>query len=239
VAFGFRRQELQGRYDVVSISEDRWHAYTGERTAAVVNRYLEKANPHSTWLVNAGAGVYQVGVGGWDEIPLDLFGAPLRNRSNAVCASVERLPFRAQTIGSVVCVGEVLSYCDPAMAIREFARVLAPSGSLVLDFASSRSPRYWFRQTYGRAADLITDVYNGTPERTWIYDPEYIDSLLREMQFKIEETVGIHSWSAVMRRFGASPESAVRLQRVLDALELPPRFADLRTIVASRFSSAT
>src|SRR6185437_1599439 len=208
-------------------------------TAQILNRGLSSVHPRSAWLLNAGAGVYQVGMGHWNEVPLDLFLTPLRNRRNAICANVERLPCRSASIGAAVCVGEVLSYCDPAPAIREFARVLAPSGILICDFASTRSPRYWFRRSYGRAADLVTDVYNGSLERTWAYDPQYINSLLRAAQFTVEETFGTHSLSAVMRRLGGSPELGVRVQRLLGVVRLPPRFADLTTVVASRLSSST
>lgn len=236
---GFRRDELRSRYDVVSFREDSWHAFTGERTARILARFLLEVNPASNWLLNAGAGVYEIGTGAWREIAVDLFVTPIRQRKHSVCTSVERLPFKKSSVGAVVCVGEVLAYCDPAAAIREFASVLAPSGLLICDFASSRSPRYWFRRPYGRAADLITDEYNGVPERTWVYDPDYVGSLLRDAGFQIREISGTHAWSALARRAGAAPEPALRFQRLLRRLPLPARLADLTTIVASRSASAT
>jgi ubiquinone/menaquinone biosynthesis C-methylase UbiE len=54
-------------------------------------------------------------------------------REYSVCTSVERLPFRENSMGAIVCVGEVLAYCDPAAAIGEFARVLVRSGLLICD----------------------------------------------------------------------------------------------------------
>lgn len=237
MTFGFKRHELRDRYNVISIVEDRWHAYTGEKTAEIISRHIRQVHPSVPWLLNAGAGIYRIGAAGWREIPVDLFLSPLRHRNGAICASVERLPLKPQIIGAIVCVGEVLAYCDPAAAIREFANVLAPGGTLICDFASSRSPRYWFKQTYGRAADLITDVYNGEPERTWIYDPRYIESLLQSAGFSIERTLGIHQWSALARRAGVSADFAVTVQRLLGKVRVPPRFSDLTTIVASRSAS--
>jgi SAM-dependent methyltransferase len=236
---GFERDELRSRYDVISFREDCWHAYTGEMTARILARFLPETNSASNWLLNAGAGVYEIGDSAWQEISADLFVAPIRRRTYAVCANVERLPFNAGSLGAVVCVGEVLAYCDPAAAIREFANVLAPDGLLICDFASSRSPRYWLRRPYGRAADLITDEYNGAPERTWVYDPDYVGSLLHEAGFRIREVVGTHAWSALARRAGAAPETALRLQKLMQRLPLPARLADLTTIVASRSASAT
>src|SRR5208337_3242994 len=147
--------------------------------------------------------------------------APIRDRKYALCASVEALPFRSSTFGAIVCVGEVLAYCDPAAAITEFARVLAPSGTLICDFGSSRSIRYWFRTSYGRAADLVTDHYNGTPERTWVYDPAYVSSLLVKAGFHVKVSLGTHTWSAFARRLGASMPTAMLVQQYLEWLRFP------------------
>jgi SAM-dependent methyltransferase len=231
---GFKREELRARYDVPSLDEDRWHAYSGEKTAGIIEHYLRGSAPPSLWLLNAGCGVYELALDAWKEVSVDLFTRPIGGRLRSICASVEQLPFRSKAFGGVVCVGEVLAYCDPAAAIAEFGRVLSQSGVLICDFASSRSIRYWFRKPYGRAADLIRDEYNGTPERTWVYDPQYVSSLLGASGFRLMASVGTHSWSALARRLGASPRSAVFLQRSLEWLDLPTRWADLTTIVAER-----
>jgi ubiquinone/menaquinone biosynthesis C-methylase UbiE len=109
----------------------------------------------------------------WDEISVDLFTTPLRSQKLSVCANIQVLPFKADTFGCVVCVGEVLAYCDPAQAISELARVLASSGLLICDFGSTTSARYAFTHLYGRAADIVTDHYNGSPEKIWVYSPQY------------------------------------------------------------------
>jgi SAM-dependent methyltransferase len=236
---GFRRDELRSRYDISAISEDEWHEYSGYKTAEFITYYLSRTEVNSKLLLNAGAGVYEIQANSWSEISVDLFSTPLRNRQHAVCASIESLPFQAATFGAVVCVGEVLAYCDPAAAIAEFARVLVPSGTLICDFGNSRSFRYWLRYSYGRAADLVTDYYNGTPERIWVYDPAYVKSLLTSSGFVIKDALGTHTWSALARRLGASVELAIRLQRRLERLRLPPAWADLTTIVAERVLAAT
>ena len=231
---GFKRHELRHRYDVVRMEEDSWHTYTGEKTAQIVCRTLAACRVPPKLLLNAGAGVYAVGRQPWKEISIDLFVTPIQPRRNGVCASVEWLPFKSQTFGAIVCVGEVLAYCDPAAAIREFGRTLVRGGVLICDFASSRSLRYWLRRRYGRAADIVTDDYNGEPERTWVYDPKYIRYLLESGGFAISKIFGTHSWSALGRRIGLAPEPAVKIQRLLDHVPLPSRAADLTTIVAAR-----
>jgi SAM-dependent methyltransferase len=231
---GFKREELKARYDVESVKEDAWHSYTGERTSQLLSKSLSNPQSRSRLLLNAGSGIYQIGADKWDEISLDLFSAPLKTRPNAVCASVEALPFANNIFGAVVCVGEVLAYCDPAKAIREFARVLAPAGLLICDFGNSRSLRYLFKKTYGRAAEIITEQYNGMPERIWIYDPKYIDSILLSCGFAVRQRVGTHTWSALARRVGLPMSHSISLQEYLDWLPLPAVGADLMTVVALR-----
>lgn len=229
-----RRDELQQRYDVPAIHEDAWHTYSGDRTNLFLRKHLSNIQCPSKWLLNAGAGIYQLGNPEWKEICLDLFSLPIKASPNAVCASVEWLPLKSKSFGAVICVGEVLAYCDPALAIREFSRVLAPSGMLICDFGSSRSFRAWFRKEYGRAADLITDYYNLRPEKTWIYDPKYIKSLLASTGFKITASEGTHSWSALARRVGLSAHTSLVLEGFLKGARLPKTWADLMTIAALR-----
>ncbi|MDR3549238.1 MAG: methyltransferase domain-containing protein [Candidatus Pacebacteria bacterium] len=194
-----------------------------------------KSNPSvPSLLLNAGAGVYNIGVPGWSEVPFDLFEAPIRNRPNGVRGSIEQMPFQLATFDAVVCVGEVLDYCDPQKAIHEFARVLKPRGIVVCDFGSTKSFRRWFNTGYGRAADLVTEQYNGSPELVWVYDPAYILSLLKSAGFRIQEIYGTHTWSAIAVKLGIGEERAIEIQRRLDWLPTPSVCADVVTIAAVR-----
>jgi SAM-dependent methyltransferase len=231
---GFKRDQLKARYDVERIEEDAWHSYSGEKTSSLVSQCLSQRASDSRLLLNAGSGIYEIGAAEWHEVAVDIFSAPLKTKPHAICASVEALPFKDSVFGAVVCVGEVLAYCDPAAAIREFARVLVPEGLLICDFGSTRGFRYWLRPPYGRAADLVTEQYNGTPEHAWIYDPKYLSSILESLGFSVQRRLGTHTWSALARRMGLSMNNAVTLQRRFDWLRLPASCADLMTIVASR-----
>ena len=159
---------------------------------------------------------------------------PLFGRKHAVCGSIERLPFHDAAFGCIVCVGEVLAYCDPAASLSEFSRVLAPSGILIFDFGSSRSSRLWLKQSFGRAAEVMVDEYNSSPEPVWRYDPNYIATLVTEFGFRIVSKSGIHTWSALGLRIGLRNNISVRLQRKLERLPLPTSWADIITIVALR-----
>ena len=232
----FKREDLKSRYDVTSIFEDEWHTYCAAETDRIIDHYLKIPSGHSEWLLNAGAGVYALGLSKWKEVSLDLFLPPIQSRSYPVCASVEQLPFKNESFGAVICVGEVLAYCDPATAISEFARVLATHGQLVCDFRSTKSCRYWLTPVFGRGAELIIDDYNGTPEKTWVYSPNYIETLLKKAGFMVVARLGTHTWSSIARRTGFSTQTSVRIQRGIDWLQFSLIGADLITIVAERTS---
>ncbi|HEV2692507.1 MAG TPA: methyltransferase domain-containing protein [Verrucomicrobiae bacterium] len=231
---GFEPCKLAARYDVEQFSEDAWHAYSGGQTAKFLRIHIKANPPEASLLLNAGAGVYDIGIPGWTEIPFDLFDAPIRNRPNAVCGSVEKMPFQSAMFNAVVCVGEVLGYCDPHKAIQEFARVLKPGGIVVCDFGSTKSLRRCFNQEYGRAADLVTDQYNDSPEPIWVYDPAYIHSHLKAAGFRIAAVYGTHTWSAIARKMGVGGERAMKIQRRMEWLPIPAVCADVVTIVAAR-----
>jgi len=200
----------------------------------MISNFLPHAHLENNWLLNIGSGVCELQIKGWKTVSVDIFPTPIQRHCFPVCASVEKLPFANASFAAVLCVGEVLAYCDPAKALRECARVVAPSGRIMCDFRSSRSLRYWFTKTYSRTADLIEDQYNGTPEPTWVYDPGYIRNILTSHRLTIRNVLGTHTWSALARRMGCSPTSSVGFEAALSHLTLPAQLADLITVVADR-----
>ena len=78
---GFERERLRPRYEVRVLREDPWHAQSGEVTARFLRTHLGKP-AENMWLLNAGAGIYSIGLEGWNEIPLDLFSVELGRVAN-------------------------------------------------------------------------------------------------------------------------------------------------------------
>jgi hypothetical protein len=87
---------------------------------------------------------------------------------------------------------------------------------------------------YGREADIVTDEYNGSSERVWIYHPRFIWRLLRVSGFSVRREYGTHTWSSLATRLGISKTRSTSLQRSLEWLPLPKRWADVCTIVAEK-----
>jgi len=236
-ASSIRFSDLKERYDVPFFSEDEWHRHTGFWTGKIIAKYLPAIeSTRRGKLLNAGCGVYSLEMPHFDEVCLDMFSTPLLGRDLSVCANVEQLPFRDATFEAVVCVGEVLAYCDPATTIAEISRVTGWKGVFIFDFGSSRSAKHLFTKTHGRAADIVTVEYNGSSERTWVYDLSYLSRLLNRNGFSVVATEGTHTWSALSLRFGARVKFALRLQKVLEKLPIPGFWADTITVVAEKTS---
>lgn len=235
---GFKKHELAARYDVQWFSEDEWHAHSGERTSMILSTHVISRPDLPRVLLNAGSGVYALRLPQWTEMAVDLFAKPIHGRGHAIQGDIHNLQFSTGSFGAIVCVGEVLGYCDPVKVISEFSRVIAPHGILVCDFGSTRSYQRWFSGLFGDAAALVVDEYNQTPEPIWIYDPQYIMSLLRSAGFEIQAVIGSHTWSALGRRLGLSSRSSIALQRKLSGIPLPFAWSDVITVVASRSEAA-
>jgi SAM-dependent methyltransferase len=236
---GFSRDDLRARYDVPALDEDEWHTFGDAQRRLIVQGALGQIGYGESWFLNAGAGVHSLGWEAGNEVLVDLFSAPIAGRRLAVCADIGSLPFQKAKFGAVVCTGEVLGYCDPARAFSEFSRVASSGGILILDFASTRSARYWWTKTYARTADLVTVQYNGRPERIWIYDPKYIYSLLVDFGFQVDRLSYIYTWSVLLNRFGVGDRNALKLERCLRMFPLPISAADIIVIVARRVEVAT
>ena len=230
---GFDRSEIKGRYDIAAIDEDEWHSFEDRERRVFVTQALSSQSSASRWLLNAGAGVHDLKLKSWDVIPVDLFPTPLGRRRFSVCCSIAALPFPNELFGAVVCMGEVLGYCDPAQAIDEFSRILEPGGMLICDYGSTRSIRHLFTSVHGRAAHMVTIDYNEEPERIWIFDPSYIASLLDFSGFVAVTEKGICGWAATFQRIGIATPTALKIETALRRVPFSARSSDV-TIVAAR-----
>lgn len=232
---GFPRAALKERYDVRSFSEDSWHSHSGNVTQNIIQHFLVKTRAGNANLLNAGSGIYQITSNKeWHEYKADLFHTPLIGENLSVCARVEALPFCDDAFGCVICVGEVLGYCDPAKALAEFSRVTGDNGILIADFGNSRSTKYRFTKTFGRAADIATDRYNETPERIWVYSPEYILSLVSSLGWNIYKVYGTHFLSAMGRKAGIPDNMSLSLERILGRRISVAKMCDIVTFIAVR-----
>lgn len=224
------------RYDVPEFGEDEWHKHCGERTRLLIARWLPAPGPEWRMMLNAGPGVYDVEAAGYEQYLLDLFTLPLKGRPQAVCGRIEQMPFTDGAFDVVVCVGEVIAYCDPARAFTEFNRVLREGGLLIFDYPSSRSPRHWFTERFGRSADIFRDEYNETEEPIWIYSPAYIKTLLDRNSFKVGARAGTHLLSSAAKRAQMPFNALAKLERRFHLMGRAVALADVITVAARKVS---
>jgi SAM-dependent methyltransferase len=213
---GFRPEDIAERYDVSEVTEDSWHKYSTNKTYASMQKWIDNrpVNPEQL-VLNAGSGVYRLDWNNWTEIRLDLFPSPLEGDPSSVCGDLCRLEFKDNMFDAVVCVGEVLSYCNPSTVFSEIKRILKIGGIFIFDYGSTKSARHWFTKGYGRAADLVVVPYNGSPEKVWIYHPKYIEGILTDNDFYVKDVIGIHFWSCLLKKISIPTAVALKIESLL------------------------
>lgn len=125
--------------------------------------------------VGCGEGVAEVQIGRLHISQLELFGVDLivervmiarseaaahNQRVGFATADARALPFRDRTFDSTFCVAVLQHIGDVQAAVREFARVTAPTGR-VLALEPDNEARYWFSSTPGgvRAFEVSTRFF--------------------------------------------------------------------------------
>lgn len=130
-------------------------------------RRLHEARP--AWLLT-----------GLDFSPLACEISRERTGREVVQGSVAALPFAAATFDAVVSCDVICQVTDPAMALREFHRVLKPGGSVVLTMPAYR----WMYSYHDREVGNLRRYGRGE-----------VDELLRSAAFTI--TAGTY-WNTVL-----------------------------------------
>lgn len=188
---------VRARYNRFSEdTDDPWHRHT----AAAIRWRLqawrgELFGDDRRTVLNAGSGGDDLGVCPRSAIHIDLSERRLAESRPAAVGSVECLPLRSSTVDTIICVGSVINYCDPAAAINEFSRVARDDVRLVIEFESSASAELLFRRGFGAAATIVDTFYGAQDEVVWAYRPSYIEGLLHSAQFEIVERVAVHTVS--------------------------------------------
>ena len=201
---------------------DYWHQYSHR----VIENYLHKQQiTRERVVLNAGSAGNSYGID-CDMYHVDIAEKKLVGIKNAYVASIEKLPFSDQLFDDVICVGSVINYCDAAAAISEFARVLKPSGRLILEFENSAGFEYRGKAVYSKSADIVTVKFQGHDHTQWLFSKKYILSLMQTFNFKVTDEFGFHILSALALNLSQSESSSVRYTKVDPVLRRIPYFAN-------------
>jgi SAM-dependent methyltransferase len=149
-------------------------------------------NDLSKIILNVGAGNNDFGFEKPTVINLDICESRVKCMRNPVVGNAQMLPIGDESVDAVVCVGSVINYCDAAMVIAEFERVIRPGGLLVLEFESSSSAEYFKQSVFGQSAGVAETFYGGQTEAIWVYSPSYMNALLTAAGLSLVKRLPIH-----------------------------------------------
>jgi SAM-dependent methyltransferase len=190
-----RPSEIRSRYNHPSWfgSVDRWHRFTADEVRREIARFWVSITvPENCAVLNAGAGGNNLDLLPDNTINLDISERRIQSSAHPLVGSVEAVPLKNNCIDIVLCIGSVINYCDAALTISEFERVLKPNGILILEFESSKSAELITQEAFGRAAAIAETFYCGRPEAVWVYSPAYIFSLLKAASFTRLQQIAVH-----------------------------------------------
>lgn len=161
-------------------------------------------------------------------VGLDIALAPLETAARwclAVCADATSLPFDDASFDVVIC-SQTLYHLPLHQALREFARVLRPEGTLVLEQGMLADVSLWPTLAYWavrkRAPGRLRLEYP-SGRTSW----RRLSKALRDTGFEVRERVGLEiSTGPLYRR-----RIAKRLAQVVDAF---PQLASQQIVLADR-----
>lgn len=187
--------------------EDAWHARSSRVIDAEVGRAIGPGTGGT--ILNLGCGGFHYGLPTSRTVCVDVTPVARSGCGLAVEGDAERLPIRDSSVESVVCVGSVLNYTDAPRCLAELARVIAPGGTLILEFERSESATYWGRRGYRQWVWQVPTQYKGHAHNFWIYSEAWVRGQLRKHGFEIIKERHFHIAGALAARLvGLSPLAA-------------------------------
>lgn len=120
-------------------------------------------------------------------VHLDIADQKLKDLSNTIISSVEKMPINSCVFDVSICVGSVINYCDAVAAIAELARVLKQNGILILEFESSSGFEYKGTSAYNKSATIVTVQFQGQDHTQWLYSVSYIKKILSSNGLVIDD----------------------------------------------------
>lgn len=217
------QEEIKSFYNNVTDvwwSNDPWHDYS----RSVITSYINRKDIFKNSIVlNAGSAGNTYGIKCRLMYHIDIADKKLENIDNAVCASIEKMPFDDLFFDNILCVGSVLNYCDALTAISELSRVLKQNGYLILEYESSWGFEYINKDCYKKDACIITTEYIEKEHKQWLYSPKYIAKVLKECNFNVVEKYPFHISDGLFSKF-LDDQSSVNLTHIDKLLYKLPYF---------------
>jgi SAM-dependent methyltransferase len=178
-------------------------------------------------ILNVGSHGNEYGLPARCHFHVDIVAEPLQGLRLALVADAEALPFPNDSFDLAVCVGSVVNYCNAAIAIREFGRVLRPGGRLILEFETSDSFEFYGTPDFSRDAVQISTFYNGEMEPIYVYAKRYIVASLKANGFRSERATPFHLLSPLAYRAVGSEQISAMLGALDGVIQRIPLLRDI------------
>jgi hypothetical protein len=217
---------------------DDWHLFLATKIHREVLRFWNSRVLQSNLVIlNAGAGKDDLDLQPSITINLDISESRVRSLAYPLVATVEALPLADSSVDMVVCVGGVINYCDVALVMTEFERVIRQGGYLLLEFESSRSAELMPQKAFGKSAAVAETFYAHQTESIWVYSPKYIKNLLRASGFEVVQKTPIHvlsPWALLLAQSVRLAGTLGRLDSVVKTFPVLTRWASNHFLVCQK-----
>ncbi len=171
--------------DIIWDDRDKWHSHTHKMISDFIQkRKSEFLKVNERRILNVGSAGYSYGLDESKIIHMDIADQKIKHISDSIVASVENIPLIEGSIGGILCVGSVINYCDPMVAISELARILTKNGILILEFENSNTLELIGSPNFNKKAVLIETFYMGN-EKIWLFSESFIKEILQLNNLKI------------------------------------------------------
>ncbi len=188
--------------------DDLWYQYTYSQISYFLKKVSKKYHfTKNMNILNAGSGGNTYNVPG-KHYHVDIAEKKLKNVPNYYIENIESLSFPNNKFDVCICVGSVLNYCDALSALTEIARVLKHRGILILDYDQSHSFEFIGTPYFDQKACIIETFNSGYTDKTWIYSPKYISSILRHNNFNILDSQKYHTITPLIYRITHNENTA-------------------------------
>lgn len=215
--------QVRKRYNAVTSiwpDTDIWHWET-RRGLELALRRFERRNllPIRGRMLDAGSGGENYFPEAHNRYQIDVADRLLSGKLNAVCASIECLPFAGESFDFVLCVGSVLNYSNLLEAMLELSRVIVRNGILVIDVETTNSAEYWFTEHWDKPIAFVLSEYLGEEEAIWLYSLQSIFATIEAAGMKVVDKMSLHILSVLTYRlFGDRSSWLRRLDTVMNLI---------------------
>lgn len=208
------RRAVREKYNAIEIwpSTDLWLSHVKAWIARTIRAWQPalRLTPSSR-ILNAGSGDESYSVAPGMVIDCDIADRKVVGMPCGVAGDLMNLPLAEGSVDVCVCVGSVVNYVsDLTKAIGEIGRVVKADGRLILEFESSRSPEYLFTRHFGRDVTQVSTFYIYENENIWVYNEQYVRSLLDQAGFEIIAESRAHFIAPFIFRFKKNINTAAR-----------------------------